>query len=76
MGRPLDGKVAVVTGGGRGIGRATALALADRGCDVALLARTVPQIEEVASQIVQRGRRALALRCVVRREASLRCWPA
>jgi 3-oxoacyl-[acyl-carrier protein] reductase len=58
-------RVAVVTGAGRGIGRATALALADRGLDVALLARTVVQIEETAAEIVQRGRRALALRCDV-----------
>jgi len=57
--------IAVVTGAGRGIGRATALALADRGLDVALLARTFPQIEETAAAIVQRGRRALALRCDV-----------
>jgi len=56
---------AVVTGAGRGIGRAIALTLADRGCDVALLARTVEQIEEVASAIVVRGRRAIALRCDV-----------
>jgi 3-oxoacyl-[acyl-carrier protein] reductase len=57
--------VVVVTGGGRGIGRAVALHLADRGCDVALLARTVPELDEVASAIVGRGRRALALRCDV-----------
>jgi len=57
--------VVVVTGGGRGIGRATALKLADRGCDVALLARTASELEEVASQVVARGRRALAVRCDV-----------
>ena len=57
--------VAVVTGAGRGIGRAVALALADRGLDVALLARTFPQLEETAAEIVGRGRRALALRCDV-----------
>jgi NAD(P)-dependent dehydrogenase (short-subunit alcohol dehydrogenase family) len=57
--------VAVVTGAGRGVGRAVALRLADRGCDVALLARTVPEIEEVASQVVARGRRAMAIRCDV-----------
>jgi NAD(P)-dependent dehydrogenase (short-subunit alcohol dehydrogenase family) len=57
--------VVVVTGGGRGIGRATALRLADRGCDVALLARTIPELEEVASQVVARGRRVVAVRCDV-----------
>ena len=57
--------VAVVTGAGRGIGRACALRLADRGCDVALLARTVEQIEEVAGAVTALGRRALAIRCDV-----------
>jgi 3-oxoacyl-[acyl-carrier protein] reductase len=60
-------EVVVVTGGGRGIGRATALSLAERGYDVALLARTVSELEEVATQVVARGRRALALRCDVSR---------
>ena len=57
--------IAVVTGAGRGIGRAVALQLAERGCDVALLARTVEQIEQVAGEIASRGRRAVALRCDV-----------
>jgi 3-oxoacyl-[acyl-carrier protein] reductase len=57
--------VAVVTGAGRGIGRATALRLAARGCDVALIARTVEQIESAASEVVALGRRAIALRCDV-----------
>jgi len=57
--------VAVVTGAGRGIGRATAIRLAARGCDVALLARTVEQIESAAAEVVALGRRAIALRCDV-----------
>ena len=57
--------VAVVTGAGRGIGRAVSLRLAERGCDVALLARTVEEIEAVAGEIVAKGRRAIALRCDV-----------
>jgi NAD(P)-dependent dehydrogenase (short-subunit alcohol dehydrogenase family) len=58
-------QVAVVTGAGRGIGRAVALRLAERGCDVALLARTVEELESVASEAVGLGRRAIALRCDV-----------
>ncbi len=53
--------VAVVTGAGRGIGRAVALKLAERGHDVALLARTVEELEAVAGEVVARGRRAGAL---------------
>jgi 3-oxoacyl-[acyl-carrier protein] reductase len=63
--------VAVVTGAGRGIGRATATALARRGLDVALLARTVEELEETAASVVAEGRRALALRCDVTQSAEL-----
>jgi len=56
---------AVVTGASRGIGRATALALARRGLDVALLARTESDLDVVAAEISQHGVRALPLRCDV-----------
>jgi NAD(P)-dependent dehydrogenase (short-subunit alcohol dehydrogenase family) len=58
-------KKAVVTGAGRGIGRAIALQLAARGCDLALLSRTMGPLEETASAIAARGRRALVVRCDV-----------
>ena len=56
---------ALVTGGGRGIGRAVALELASRGCDVGLLARTAEQLERTAADIAVKGGRAVAERCDV-----------
>lgn len=57
----LDGMVAIVSGAGRGIGAASALALADAGADLAVLARTAEQIEAVAEQARALGRRAVAI---------------
>ncbi len=57
----LDGQVAVVTGGGRGIGEGIALGLADAGADVVLAARRTEEIEAVAEKIRAMGRRALAV---------------
>jgi NAD(P)-dependent dehydrogenase (short-subunit alcohol dehydrogenase family) len=57
----LAGRTALVTGGGRGIGRAIALGLAEAGADVAVLARSAAELEEVAGTIRARGRRALAI---------------
>ncbi|MFD4458083.1 SDR family oxidoreductase [Nocardia sp. NPDC058480] len=57
----LDGRVAIVTGAGRGIGAATALALAEAGADVAIAARTPEQLDEVAGKIRALGRRAVTV---------------
>ncbi|SUA04783.1 short chain dehydrogenase [Mycolicibacterium fortuitum] len=54
----LDDKVAIVTGAGRGLGAATALAFAEAGADVVIAARTKSQLDEVAEQIAATGRRA------------------
>ncbi len=65
----VDGQVAIVTGSGRGIGRATALALADAGADIVVTARTLEQIEDTAAAVRERGRRALVVTCDVMDEA-------
>ena len=62
MQRILDGRRVLVTGGGRGIGRAIALAMAHAGASVAVLARTGEQIDAVADEIVQLGACGLAVR--------------
>jgi 3-oxoacyl-[acyl-carrier protein] reductase len=62
----LSGKVALVTGGSRGIGAAVCVALARQGCDVALTYRgRVDAAEQVAAQILQMGQRSLALQADV-----------
>jgi NAD(P)-dependent dehydrogenase (short-subunit alcohol dehydrogenase family) len=57
----LTGKVAIVTGGGRGLGRVIALGLAEHGADVVVVSRTAAQVDTVAGEITALGRKALAL---------------
>jgi NAD(P)-dependent dehydrogenase (short-subunit alcohol dehydrogenase family) len=61
----LGGRVAIVTGGGRSIGRATAVLLARAGADVALVGRDADALERVAREIEPTGRRGLPLPCDV-----------
>ncbi len=63
----LTGKVAVVTGAGTGIGRATAILLARRGADVAICGRRAEKLEEACERIRETGRRALAVPTDVRK---------
>jgi NAD(P)-dependent dehydrogenase (short-subunit alcohol dehydrogenase family) len=67
----LEGKVAVVTGGTSGIGRALSLGLADAGADVIATARRQQQVEETANEIEARGRKTLRLASDVADRASL-----
>jgi 7-alpha-hydroxysteroid dehydrogenase len=57
----LDGQVAVITGGGKGIGAAIAEAFADAGADVVVSARTAADVEQVAASVRERGRRGVAV---------------
>jgi NAD(P)-dependent dehydrogenase (short-subunit alcohol dehydrogenase family) len=67
----LKGKVAIVTGGTSGIGRALSLGLADAGADVIASARRQQQVEETATEIEARGRQTLRLASDVGDRASL-----
>lgn len=57
----LEGKIALVTGGGSGLGKASALKLAAEGVDIALLSRSKEEVDKVASQIANLGRKVLPL---------------
>ncbi|MBI3194433.1 MAG: SDR family NAD(P)-dependent oxidoreductase [Ignavibacteriae bacterium] len=61
----MNYQIAIVTGAGKGIGKAIALALAKQGCDIVVASRTQSDIDKVAREIEQLGRKSLAIRCDV-----------
>ncbi len=63
----VEGKIAFITGGGSGIGRATAVELAHRGASVAVCDLHLPGAEETAHLISRNGQRAIALQADVSR---------
>jgi 7-alpha-hydroxysteroid dehydrogenase len=67
----VEGRVAVVTGAGLGIGRGIAIGLAEAGADVVLAARTEADLEEVAARVRDRGRRAVVVPTDVTDQAAL-----
>jgi len=62
----LEGKIALVIGGSRGIGKAIALCLAEAGADIILASRKLPDLQAAAQEISQMGRRALAIPANIR----------
>jgi NAD(P)-dependent dehydrogenase (short-subunit alcohol dehydrogenase family) len=70
--KDLVGRAALVTGGGRGIGAAAALALAQRGAAVAVVARNMGQVVEVAARLRADGFQAFAFRCDVANQFDVR----
>jgi len=72
----VEGRAAVVTGGGRGIGAAVARELASGGASVVLVARTDREIDEVAAELRSRGHQAWAISCDVTEAESVEAMTA
>ena len=71
----IQGKAAIVTGAGTGVGRATALQLADRGCSVLVnYSRSQDAAEAVAAEVEKRGVKALAFKAVRRLVPDYQLW--
>jgi NAD(P)-dependent dehydrogenase (short-subunit alcohol dehydrogenase family) len=68
----LDGRTAIVTGASRGLGRSMALALAEAGANVVLVARDIALAEQVANDAQKFGTQAIAIKCDITKEAEIR----
>ena len=71
LGVSLDGRIAVVTGAGRGLGAAAVRSLAEAGADVALLSRNKEDLDAMAAEVESHGRQAIALAVDVTNEAEV-----
>jgi len=67
----LDGKVSIVTGAGRGIGRSIALGLAESGSDIVICSRTTSELEELSNEIKKIGKEAFVITCDVTKPESV-----
>lgn len=67
----LEGKTAIVTGAGRGIGRSIALGLAEAGSNVVVCSRTTSELEELAVEIKAKGVEALVVPCDIQNPAAI-----
>ena len=69
--KKLDGKIALVTGAGQGVGQGIAYALADQGASVAVTGRTLKKCETTCEEIRRRGGKAISILCDVKDPESL-----
>lgn len=67
----LKGKVALITGGGQGVGQGIALALAAEGAAVAVTGRTLAKLDDTVQQVIARGGKAIAIECNVKDAGSM-----
>ena len=63
MNKVLEGKVAIITGAGQGVGQGIAYALAERGAKIAVTGRTLWKCEDTRDEIILRGGKAIAIEC-------------